>query len=138
MKQKSRAKHIVSRLSTHQVSKLLDIQPATLRLYEMEGLLKPTYIKGSRYFTQEHLGWLACLKTMIQDEGISIPGLTRLLKLCPCWEILDCPEGTRTRCSAKYHLQESSEGIPFEDKTSVPKLYACTHEETQGDEVFLH
>jgi MerR family transcriptional regulator/heat shock protein HspR len=37
---------------------------------------------------------------MIHDQGISIPGLKRLLALAPCWEMAECPSEIHEHCSA--------------------------------------
>ena len=38
---------------------------------------------------------------MIHEEGISIPGLKKLLKLIPCWEVAGCPPDVVDGCLAK-------------------------------------
>ncbi len=88
-------------INTHQLLKLLDIAPSTLRTYELEGLVSPIYLSGERFFSQEHIIWISCIEHMINEKGISIPGLKRLLKLCPCWDITDCPNETQKKCAAK-------------------------------------
>ena len=44
--------------------------------------------------------WVRCLRNLIHEEGISIPGVKKLLELTPCWDIKDCPVETRENCSA--------------------------------------
>jgi len=82
------------------VSQLLKISPSTLRTYELEGLISPEYKKGKKGYSHEQVTWIACIRYMIQDKGISIPGLTRLLKLVPCWEIADCSTKVKKTCRA--------------------------------------
>ncbi len=82
-------------------AKLLDIHPRTLRLYEAEGLVKPAYQGSRRIYSQSDIQWITCLRSMIHEEGISIPGIKRLLKLQPCHEILDCPREVYQTCEGR-------------------------------------
>ncbi len=82
-------------------AKLLDVHPRTLRLYEAEGLIKPSYHGSRRLFSQSDIQWIMCLRSMIHDEGISIPGIKRLLDLQACYEILDCPREVHETCEAR-------------------------------------
>jgi len=89
-------------------AKLLDVHPRTLRLYEAEGLISPHYKGGRRIFSQSDIQWVSCLRSMIHDEGISIPGIKRLLKYEPCWKILDCPKEVYESCEAKVDRTEQN------------------------------
>ncbi len=89
-------------LSPGQVSRLLRISQSTLRHYEAEGLVLSNFNRGRQIYTSEQVNWVSCIRHMIQDVGISIPGLKRLLKLAPCWEIADCPMETRHSCNARH------------------------------------
>lgn len=84
-------------------ARILNIHPRTLRLYEAEGFIKPSYVGPRRLFSQNDMDWIACLRSMIHDEGISMPGLKRLLSLVPCWEIINCPMEVRQNCQAKFN-----------------------------------
>ncbi len=81
-------------------AKLLGVHPRTLRIYEDEGLIKPARQGNKRFFSQDDIEWVKCLRHLIHDEGISIPGIKKLLELSPCWEIKNCPEEKRNSCSA--------------------------------------
>jgi len=81
-------------------AKLLDVHPRTLRIYEEEGLLHPVRRGNKRYFSQDNIEWVRCLRKMIHEEGISIPGVKRLLDLIPCWELKKCPRTVRLSCTA--------------------------------------
>ena len=81
-------------------AKLLDVHPRTLRIYEEEGLVKPARKGNKRYFSNDDLEWIRCLRDLIHDKGISIPGIKLLLELTPCWEIKHCPPEIRDKCSA--------------------------------------
>jgi MerR family transcriptional regulator/heat shock protein HspR len=83
------------------VAKMLGVHPRTLRIYEAEGLIKPNYIGTRRLYSQDDVQWLNCLRNMIHEEGISIPGLKRLLELAPCWKVSKCSDDIYDTCSAK-------------------------------------
>ncbi len=81
-------------------AKLLGVHLRTIRIYEEEGLIKPARQGKKRYFSQDDVEWIRCLRHLIHEEGISIPGIKRLLELTPCWEIKKCPREKRDTCSA--------------------------------------
>ena len=81
-------------------AKLLDVHPRTLRIYEDEGLIKPLRAGNRRLYSANDLTWVGCLRRLIHDEGISIPGIKKLLRYATCYEIADCPEETHCSCDA--------------------------------------
>lgn len=82
-------------------AKLLDVHPRTLRIYEEEGLIEPAHHGTRRLYSPNDIKWITCLRSMIHDQGISIPGLKRLLALAPCWEVADCPAEVHEACEAR-------------------------------------
>lgn len=83
------------------VAKMLGVHPRTLRIYEAEGLIRPRYIGSRRLYSQNDVQWLNCIRNMIHEEGISIPGLKKLLELAPCWKVSGCTEEVYESCTAK-------------------------------------
>jgi MerR family transcriptional regulator/heat shock protein HspR len=81
-------------------AKLLAVHPRTLRIYEDEGLVKPHRQGQRRMFSTNDLQWIACLRSAIHDQGISIPGIKKLLRYATCYEIVECPEGVACNCDA--------------------------------------
>lgn len=81
-------------------AKLLDVHPRTIRIYENEGLIAPTRKGQKRFFSKDDIDWIQCLRNLIHEAGISIPGIKKLLELSPCWEIKGCPQEMRDACSA--------------------------------------
>ena len=77
---------------------MLNVHPRTLRIYESEGLLKPDRKNKWRYYTEDDLRWIICLRTMIHDQGISIAAIKKLLNYTSCWKILNCPAAVREQC----------------------------------------
>lgn len=82
-------------------AKLLNVHPRTLRIYEKEGLVKPTLVGNRRMFSADDIQWITCLRTFIHEEGISIPGLKKLLDFIPCWEVAGCPSEIHQQCAAQ-------------------------------------
>lgn len=81
-------------------AELLSVHPRTLRIYEEEGLIKPSRRGNRRLFSNNDLKWIGCLRELIHEKGISIPGVKRLLDVVPCWQIKGCPEEVVQNCSA--------------------------------------
>jgi MerR family transcriptional regulator, heat shock protein HspR len=81
-------------------AQLLDLHPRTLRIYEDEGLIKPHRQGTRRLYSPNDLQWIRCLRSLIHDEGISIPGIKKLLHFAPCYEIAACPEEILCTCDA--------------------------------------
>jgi len=81
-------------------AKLLDVHPRTLRIYEDEGLIKPTREGNRRLYSTNDITWIGCLRRLIHDEGISIAGIKKLLRYATCHEIADCPKEIHCTCDA--------------------------------------
>jgi len=81
-------------------AKLLGVHPRTLRIYEAEGLIKPAREGNRRLYSANDLTWIGCLRKLIHDEGVSIPGVKKLLRYAPCHEIADCPKEIHCTCDA--------------------------------------
>lgn len=82
------------------VAELLNIHPRTLRIYEREGLVKPARRSGKRYYSNNDLQWLRCLRKLIHQDGLNIAGIKKLLTLASCWEIRGCSEEEKKNCPA--------------------------------------
>ncbi len=85
-------------------AQLVNVHPRTLRIYEDEGLVKPARSGNRRIFSQNDITWISCVRKMIHDEGISIPGIKKLLRYAPCWEITDCPREVCESCTAQIDV----------------------------------
>ncbi len=81
-------------------AKLLEVHPRTLRIYEDEGLIKPSREGNRRLYSINDITWIGCLRRLIHDEGISIPGIKKLLRYATCHEIAECPEEIHCTCDA--------------------------------------
>jgi DNA-binding transcriptional MerR regulator len=79
-------------------AQILNVHPRTLRIYEAEGLIKPQRQGGKRMFSKNDLARIECLRKLIHEENLSIPGIKKLLDYTPCWNLKDCPKEKRSRC----------------------------------------
>ena len=64
------------------VAETYDIHPQTLRLYEREGLLKPSRSEGNtRLYTQEDLERLELILNLTRDLGVNLAGVEVVLNM---------------------------------------------------------
>ena len=63
-------------------ARMLGMHPQTLRKYERLGLLKPTRtICSMRLYSREELERLKVIKRLVDDAGINLAGVQRLLSI---------------------------------------------------------
>jgi MerR family transcriptional regulator, heat shock protein HspR len=63
-------------------ARLLGMHPQTLRKYERLGLVQPTRTIGSmRVYSREELERLKLIKRLVDDAGINLAGVQRLLSI---------------------------------------------------------
>lgn len=82
------------------VAELIGTTDQTLRLYEKHGLIKPARRNKNRFYSENDIKWLRCLRDLIHHQKISIEGIKKLLEYAPCWEITSCPDERKGKCSA--------------------------------------
>jgi MerR family transcriptional regulator/heat shock protein HspR len=76
-KRKSKGAYMIS-----SVAEMYEIHPQTLRLYEREGLLKPSRTEGNtRLYTDEDLERLEFILTLARDLGVNISGMAIILQM---------------------------------------------------------
>lgn len=76
-KTKSRAAFMISA-----VAEQYDIHPQTLRLYEREGLLKPSRSEGNtRLYTEEDIERLEVILHLTRDLGVNLAGVDIILNM---------------------------------------------------------
>ena len=64
------------------VAEQYEIHPQTLRLYEREGLLKPSRTEGNtRLYTDEDLERLEFILNLARDLGVNIAGIAIILQM---------------------------------------------------------
>ena len=63
-------------------ARMLGMHPQTLRKYERLGLVQPTRTIGSmRLYSREELERLKLIKKLVDDAGINLAGVQRLLSI---------------------------------------------------------
>ena len=63
-------------------ARMLGMHPQTLRKYERLGLVQPSRTIGSmRLYTRDELQRLRAIKRMVDDGGINLAGVQRLLSI---------------------------------------------------------
>jgi len=76
-KGKSKAAYMISA-----VAELYSIHPQTLRLYEREGLLKPSRSEGNtRLYTEEDLERLEVILKLTRELGVNLAGVEIILNM---------------------------------------------------------
>ena len=76
-KRKSKGAYMISA-----VAEMYGIHPQTLRLYEREGLLKPSRTDGNtRLYTEEDLQRLEFILNLARDLGVNIAGIAIILQM---------------------------------------------------------
>jgi MerR family transcriptional regulator/heat shock protein HspR len=76
-KRKSKGAYMISA-----VAEMYEIHPQTLRLYEREGLLKPSRTDGNtRLYTDEDLERLEFILNLARDLGVNIAGIGIILQM---------------------------------------------------------
>ena len=76
-KRKSKGAYMISA-----VAEMYGIHPQTLRLYEREGLLKPSRTEGNtRLYTDDDLERLEFILTLARDLAVNISGIAIILQM---------------------------------------------------------
>jgi MerR family transcriptional regulator, heat shock protein HspR len=76
-KRKSKGAYMISA-----VAEMYEIHPQTLRLYEREGLLKPSRTDGNtRMYTDEDLERLELILNLTREMGVNIAGIAIVLQM---------------------------------------------------------
>jgi MerR family transcriptional regulator/heat shock protein HspR len=77
MKKRGKAAHLIS-----SVASTYNIHPQTLRLYERQGLLKPSRSEGNtRLYTAEDLERLEVILNLTRDLGVNLAGVDIILNM---------------------------------------------------------
>ena len=94
MRKSSKAAYMISA-----VAEQYQIHPQTLRLYEREGLLKPSRSDGNtRLYTDDDLERLEVILKLTRDLGVNLAGVEIILNMRERWR----------RCSGRSSISSSS------------------------------
>jgi len=76
---------MVKKIKTYTISvvaKLYEVHPQTLRMYEREGLIKPSRSDGNtRLFTDDDLERLEVILSLTRDLGVNLAGVEIILNM---------------------------------------------------------
>jgi len=102
-------------------ARLLGMHPQTLRKYERLGLVQPTRTIGSmRLYSRDELERLRVIKRLVDDAGINLAGVQRLLSIAEVVQRLrplmrdEALAGRDTRRRVAHELDELSRMLGFE------------------------
>ena len=82
------------------VAELIGTTDQTLRLYDKHGLITPARRNKNRYYSENDIKWIRCIRELIHTKKISIQGIKKLLEYAPCWELTECTTDRRASCSS--------------------------------------
>src|SRR5271163_4219669 len=122
-KRKSKGAYMIS-----SVAEMYGIHPQTLRLYEREGLLKPSRTEGNtRLYTDEDLERLEFILNLSRELGVNIAGIAIILQMRERMEEMnrqmqDFVEYVRTEMLTRMHgfAQQGSAMVPMRRPVIVP------------------
>ena len=124
-KRKSKGAYMISA-----VAEMYEIHPQTLRLYEREGLLKPSRTEGNtRLYTDEDLERLEFILNLARDLGVNIAGIAIILQMRERMEEMNRQmqgfvEYVRSEMLSRFQQAGSSAGaaiVPLRKPIVVPK-----------------
>jgi MerR family transcriptional regulator/heat shock protein HspR len=109
------------------VAEMYQIHPQTLRLYEREGLLRPSRSEGNtRLYTDEDLERLEFILNLARDLGVNIAGIAVILQMRERMEEMNRQmqgfvDYVRSEMLSRMQQQGSSAGlIPMRRPVVVP------------------
>ncbi|NNE42913.1 MAG: MerR family transcriptional regulator [Gemmatimonadetes bacterium] len=89
----------------------LGVHARTLMSYERMGLVKPVRRSNRRHYSEPELRWLGCVQELNREGGISLQGLSTLLRFVPCWAVRkEMEAGESGDCCAASHPAEQCLG----------------------------
>ncbi len=109
------------------VASMFNIHPQTLRLYEREGLIKPTRSKGrTRYYTEEDIQRLEFILTLSRDLGVNLAGIDIILRMKEQIEELETQvqkliEFIQREVSEVYQKDEGIKSIVLAERRDILK-----------------
>jgi MerR family transcriptional regulator/heat shock protein HspR len=126
-KRKSKGAYMISA-----VAEMYGIHPQTLRLYEREGLLKPSRTEGNtRLYTEDDLQRLEFILNLARDLGVNIAGIAIILQMRERMEEMNRQmqgfvDYVRTEMLSRIHQQQEPVAglVPMRRPLVVPPVPA--------------
>lgn len=110
------------------VASMFNTHPQTLRLYEKEGLIKPTRSKGrTRYYTEEDLQRLEFILTLSRNLGVNLAGIDIILRMKEQIEELEAQiqkliEFIQKEFAEVYQKDENIKSIVLSERKDLLKI----------------
>ena len=79
-------------------AKILKVCPATLRIWEKKGLIKPKRLGKDRFYSKCDMDRLEHIKELLQKKRVNIEGAKNILSTTQCWEVKKCKPKEREVC----------------------------------------
>ena len=77
------------------VAQMLDVHPQTLRLYEREGLIRPSRTEGNtRLYSQDDVGRVERVLSLTRDLGVNLAGVDIILRMQQKLEAMEAERGS--------------------------------------------
>ena len=103
------------------VAEMYEIHPQTLRLYEREGLLKPSRTEGNtRLYTDEDLERLEFILNLARDLGVNIAGIGIILQMRERMEEMNRQMQSFVEYVRTEMLERFQQNAPSSAGASVP------------------
>ena len=110
------------------VAKSYGIHPQTLRLYEREGLLKPSRTEGNtRLYSEDDLRQLEVILNLTRDLGVNLAGVEIVLNMRRKMEQMQGEFGQFLRAAPRGAAQEPRRGPGGEDRAGAGAAAARLH-----------
>ena len=87
-------------------AEFLGVCPATLRLWEKKGIVKPARIGKNRFYAKYDIDRLESIKYLLHEMRINIAGVKEILGSKFCWETKNCSEKMRKNCLVYLQCQK--------------------------------
>ncbi|MCU1313337.1 MAG: transcriptional regulator, MerR family [Acidobacteriaceae bacterium] len=117
-KRKSKGAYMISA-----VAEMYGIHPQTLRLYEREGLLKPSRTEGNtRLYTDEDLERLEFILNLARDLGVNISGIAIILQMRERMEEMNRQMQSFVDYVRSEMLQHMQQHVPITNDAAIVPL----------------
>src|ERR1700710_317432 len=132
-KRKSRGGYMIS-----VVAEMYEIHPQTLRLYEREGLLRPSRSDGNtRLYTDEDLERLEFILNLARDLGVNIAGIAVVLQMRERMEEMNRQmqgfvDYVRTEMLTRMQQQSPAAGLVPMRRTMIVPIKPATKTASKG------
>jgi MerR family transcriptional regulator, heat shock protein HspR len=105
-------------------SSLSGIPVHSIRQYIDKGLIIPFKKESNRnLFSQVDILRLKYIENLLNEDGLNIAGIRKLLSIIPCWTVRDCSKAEREKCQA--YQSDSKPCWESSEKGTLCKNTSC-------------